>query len=179
MHPSVVFAALLLSASFVNAQCPRDFTLTAKDGKCVCKKGTKTVHPDSKCVFTLSPNGKTCHPICPSHAPSPSPSPSHKVKREQLLMNEDGSIANCPARTISCPIDAIMNMGFECISPQEDLDNCGGCVALGQGVSCERVAGVRKTECSRGRCINHSCRSGWVLDKRSNNCIPRPRRNGY
>ena len=46
-----------------------------------------------------------------------------------------------------------MNMGYECISPQEDLDNCGGCVSLGQGVSCEKVAGVKKTECSRGRCV--------------------------
>ena len=55
---------------------------------------------------------------------------------------------------ISCPIDPIMDMGYECISPREDLDNCGGCVSLGQGVSCERVAGVKKTECSHGRCIN-------------------------
>ena len=93
-------------------------------------------------------------------------------------------------------------MGYECISPREDLDNCGGCVSLGQGVSCERVAGVKKTECSHGRCINReysicfivclrylspflfslfldSCRSGWVLEKRSNTCIPRPRRNTY
>lgn len=46
-----------------------------------------------------------------------------------------------------------MDMGYECISPREDLDNCGGCVALGQGVSCEKVAGVKRTECSYGRCI--------------------------
>jgi hypothetical protein len=103
---------------------------------------------------------------------------------------------------ISCPIDPTMDMGYECITPSEDLDNCGGCVALGQGISCERVAGVKKTECSHGRCINRelfiqlcvqsfsdlkllfpffsdSCRSGWVLEKRSNTCIPRPRRNAY
>ena len=98
---------------------------------------------------------------------------------------------------ISCPIDSTMNMGYECISPREDLDNCGGCVALGQGVSCERVAGVKDTECNHGRCVNcefccykicsmvfllstvDSCRSGWILDNRSNNCVPRPRRNGY
>lgn len=107
---------------------------------------------------------------------------------------------------ISCPIDAIMDMGYECISPHEDLDNCGGCVSLGHGVSCERVAGVKRTECSRGRCINRkchrlsvhtkdlvlltwklllppnpsdSCRSGWVLEKRSNTCIPRPRGYAY
>lgn len=94
-----------------------------------------------------------------------------------------------------------MNMGYECISPQEDLDNCGGCVSLGQGVSCEKVAGVKKTECSRGRCVirksfwfkknpclrnlgqcfffSDTCRSGWALDKRSNACIPRPRRDAY
>ena len=58
---------------------------------------------------------------------------------------------------ISCPIDPIMDMGYECITPSEDLDNCGGCVSLGQGVSCERVAGVKKTECSHGRCINREC----------------------
>lgn len=55
---------------------------------------------------------------------------------------------------ISCPIDPIMDMGYECITPHEDLENCGGCTSLGQGVSCERVAGVKRTECSRGRCIN-------------------------
>ena len=47
-----------------------------------------------------------------------------------------------------------MDMGYECITPHEDLDNCGGCVALGKGVSCESVAGVKRTECSSGRCIN-------------------------
>lgn len=47
-----------------------------------------------------------------------------------------------------------MNMGYECISPFEDLDNCGGCVALGQGIACESLPGVRKTECNRGRCVN-------------------------
>jgi len=174
MHPSVVFATLFLSASFVGAQCPSSFNLVPKNDKCVCENSSwETVDPDPKCVVTLSPNGTACSPICPSHTPTP-----RAVKR-QLLLNNDGTIANCPARMISCPIDPIMDMGYECISPQEDLDNCGGCVALGQGISCEKVAGVSRTECSRGRCINHSCRFGWVLEKRTNNCIPRPRRNVY
>jgi len=178
MHPSVVLATvttLFLSVGFVGAQCPPKFKLVPKDGICLCEnREFQTIAPDSRCVVTLSPNRTACSPICPSNSPTARPH-----KRQQLLLNDDGSIANCPARMISCPIDPTMDMGYECITPSEDLDNCGGCVALGQGVSCERVAGVKRTECSRGRCINHSCRAGWVLEKRSNTCIPRPRRNAY
>jgi len=182
MYPAVVFATLFLSISFVGAQCPWRFDLKPINGTCLCEKNITIAKPDPKCVVTLSHDKKACTSICPSHIVShgPSASASGRVfKRQQLILNEDGTIANCPAYTISCPIDATMNMGYECITPQEDLYNCGGCVALGQGVDCENVAGVKMTECSRGRCINHSCRSGWVLDKRSNSCIPRPRRKGY
>ncbi|KAF8165889.1 hypothetical protein B0H34DRAFT_690821 [Crassisporium funariophilum] len=47
-----------------------------------------------------------------------------------------------------------MDMGYECVSPHEDLDNCGGCVSLDQGVSCTDQPGVKATECHRGVCIN-------------------------
>jgi hypothetical protein len=125
--------------------------------------------PNHKCQVELK-HGE-CHAVCPTHTPS-----GHK-KRQQLILNDDGSISNCPLHMASCPIDSTMtmNMGYECISPKQDLDNCGGCVALGQGTACDKVSGVRETECNQGRCVNRSCLPGWVLD-RTNTCVPHLKR---
>jgi len=169
MHFSAVFATLFLLAGFVSAQCPPHSKLVAKHDHCFCEKDGHFTPFDSKCHVTFHQG--ECHAVCPTHTPSHH---GHS-KRQQLILNDDGSIANCPPNKISCPIDPTMDMGNECISPLEDLDNCGGCVALGQGIACDQVSGVGKTECSHGRCINRSCKSGWVLD-RTNNCVPHLKR---
>jgi hypothetical protein len=46
-----------------------------------------------------------------------------------------------------------MNDPYECVKPEEDLYNCGGCSSTGQGVSCNDLAGVRGTSCTEGKCI--------------------------
>jgi hypothetical protein len=45
------------------------------------------------------------------------------------------------------------NDPYECIKPEEDLYNCGGCSSTGQGVSCNDLAGVRGTSCTEGKCM--------------------------
>ncbi|KZS91372.1 hypothetical protein SISNIDRAFT_443134 [Sistotremastrum niveocremeum HHB9708] len=137
---------------------------------CVCENINGVIKPFKKgctaeIIFTsLVP---TCQGVCTAPA-----SPSKKAKRSdvrsQVKLLPDGSPSPCTANTVACPIPNATSLTgsaseFECVSPEEDIDNCGGCASTGEGVSCAEVPGVRGTTCSRGRCEIFSCARGYVL----------------
>ncbi|PFH50154.1 hypothetical protein AMATHDRAFT_61627 [Amanita thiersii Skay4041] len=82
----------------------------------------------------------------------------------------------CPPFTVPCPIDAARpSLGFTCISPLSDPDNCGGCAALGQGVRCAGTDGDEDSEMEEGEvegvkqittCTNGYC--GFLSYKQAN-----------
>lgn len=57
----------------------------------------------------------------------------------------------CPASQVACEISA--SVGFECIDPTTNLEQCGGCLADGTGVDCTAIHGAESVSCEAGRCI--------------------------
>ncbi|KAG8950078.1 hypothetical protein FRC03_012966 [Tulasnella sp. 419] len=104
-----------------------------------------------------------CHSQCPTHK---------RNKREQeRILNPDGSLQVCAKPSVACPIaptqdgpsKTIDSIETECVFPQTDLENCGGCSSLGQGMNCAAIEGVKSTTCVTGQCQVFSCRKGYKL----------------
>jgi hypothetical protein len=49
----------------------------------------------------------------------------------------------------ACPVGPLE---YECVSPDLDVDNCGGCASTGEGVACGDYPGVRGAACVEGVC---------------------------
>jgi len=124
-----------------------------------------------------------------------SPTPSHhpKPKRNTPILLADGTLQRCPSQMTACPIDAPPSLNgeratatisadepFECVKPEEDLYNCGGCSSIGLGVSCGDLPGVRGTSCTEGKCVIYTCQKGYTLTINANGtqeCVAKtPRR---
>jgi len=141
--------------------------------KCVNSKG-KSKDFNAGCSAELSFEwfSPKCTPKCPK-APQPSGKGKGKgKKRSQTHLLPDGSPSPCAAADLACPIPGTFDSAssnvsktteYECIRPEEDIDNCGGCASTGQGMSCADIPGVRGTTCVRGQCEIYSCARGFVL----------------
>ncbi|KAJ7234750.1 hypothetical protein B0H12DRAFT_154131 [Mycena haematopus] len=81
--------------------------------------------------------------------------------KEQLALEADAD--KCPPGTRACPV-GLFGSEYECVSPDEDVDNCGGCASTGEGVACGDYAGVRGAACAEGACEVYSCLHGYTLD---------------
>ncbi|KAG8732152.1 hypothetical protein FRC12_019405 [Ceratobasidium sp. 428] len=71
------------------------------------------------------------------------------------------------------------NDPYECVQPEEDLHNCGGCSLTGEGVDCDIIEGVRAVGCTEGKCIVYTCEKGYKLstnERGIQECVPKPPR---
>ncbi|POY76056.1 hypothetical protein BMF94_0779 [Rhodotorula taiwanensis] len=75
----------------------------------------------------------------------------------------------CPASQVACEISA--SVGFECIDPTTNLEQCGGCLADGTGVDCTTIHGAESVSCEAGRCIVMSCVPGMYVNSASTACL--------
>ncbi|KAG9083532.1 hypothetical protein FRC07_013895, partial [Ceratobasidium sp. 392] len=180
MRPSFVIASLITLASTAAATfseaCPALWSLEPKGNTCVCTRGYNTQPPKDGCIVTLKLNIfglKICAAIC---TPPPHPSHKPKPKRNQPILMPDGTLSPCPAAMIACPLEAPPSLNgeratatistsdpYECIKPEEDLYNCGGCSSTGKGVNCNAITGVRGTSCDNGKCMIYTCQKGYKL----------------
>ncbi|CAE6411735.1 hypothetical protein ACGC1H_003159 [Rhizoctonia solani] len=200
MRPSFIATTLLALASTAVATfdqaCPLLYALLPnihKD-KCVCVLGLKTAPLKDGCTAVVKKDIlgiPYCKSTCPSH---PQPSGHYgKPKRNQPILGPDGTLQRCPSAMTACPIDSppalngdrstatiSPNEPYECVTPSEDLYNCGGCSSTGQGVSCVDIPGVRGTSCTEGKCMIYTCTRGYTLslnDKGEQECARKsPRR---
>ncbi|KZO92360.1 hypothetical protein CALVIDRAFT_308913 [Calocera viscosa TUFC12733] len=136
----------------------------------------------SPTTFPASVLNAACPPSRSSSAPSAhnlNPSPSG-VSRRGVQVNLPGSFS-CPTGLTSCPIPEQFGqplyerdmlevprmtgrtMHGECVDTMNDMDSCGGCATLGEGVQCGQVEGVRETACVAGKCQIFSCGYGYKL----------------
>jgi len=136
-----------------------------------------------------------------SHHPKPSstpphdhharaPQPSHRAKRAENSQERlkgitgaeiDFSPYLCPVPASACPIDKMTaapssvaewhNVGFECVDFQNELKSCGGCASLSKGTDCTTIPGAHHVACSMGRCLAHSCKTGFTLDTSTHTCV--------
>ncbi|GAA5883304.1 hypothetical protein JCM16303_006677 [Sporobolomyces ruberrimus] len=94
-------------------------------------------------------------------------------------------VAFCHEGTVACPImRGGLHGGFECVSIQTDIEQCGDCAVLG-GTDCTSIPGVADVACVAGFCRVEACASGYVFDFRKRSCVPnsfwqvQPNLNGH
>ncbi|CAE6509219.1 unnamed protein product [Rhizoctonia solani] len=198
MRPSFIATALLALASTAVATfdkaCPLLHALLPINDKCTCVLGLTSKPLKQGCTAVLKKDKwgfKWCESTCPSQ---PQPSGHYgKEKRNQPILGPDGTLQKCPSAMTACPISPppalngdratatiSSNEPYECITPSEDLYNCGGCTSTGRGVSCVDLPGVRGTSCTEGKCMIYTCLRGYTLsinDKGEQECVRKtPRR---
>ncbi|KAJ7100799.1 hypothetical protein B0H15DRAFT_817343 [Mycena belliarum] len=91
-------------------------------------------------------------------------------ENEQNLLGPEAAQV-CPLGTHACPVG---KHEFECVSPDMDIDNCGGCASTGEGLACGDYPGVRGAACVYGTCDVYSCSLGYTLS--DGECVRRAAR---
>ncbi|KAG8698090.1 hypothetical protein FRC08_006140 [Ceratobasidium sp. 394] len=164
--------------------------INLEKGKCVCRYAAQMDPWPTNPDCTTVAKADHCEWTCP---PPPNPSHTPKPKRNLPILMPDGSLSRCPSGMVACPLDApptlngeratatvSINDPYECIEPEGDLYNCGGCSSTGKGVSCNAMTGVLGTSCSEGKCVVYSCERGYkvaVNERGAQECVPKPSRH--
>ena len=73
----------------------------------------------------------------------------------------------CPDNLSACPIGSSFESGFECVNVLDELENCGGCASLGEGMDCTAISGAAGVGCNNGTCVVLSCTAGFRLSSES------------
>ncbi|KAM6495464.1 hypothetical protein JOM56_008170 [Amanita muscaria] len=167
---TLVTGALFLQTVSAASPCPdiTSYTLIynpADPTGCTCMNNANNNEPaiespNTACTYTLPDCTATC----------PTGSRRRRRSEPKINTNPDLSIRNCSQDQTSCPITSSVGSNHECVNTQTDLDNCGGCAALGQGQICGKQAGVLTASCISGTCQTYSCRSGYTLDTTTGKC---------
>ncbi|KAG8764704.1 hypothetical protein FRC12_007934 [Ceratobasidium sp. 428] len=98
------------------------------------------------------------------------------------MLLKDGTPSLCPVDMSVCPLAAAPHVmdseratatiptkdSYECVKPEEDLYNCGGCSSTGQGVNCNTITGVLGTSCIKGKCVVYTCQKGYKFTTNKN-----------
>lgn len=118
--------------------------------------------------------------------------PSARARRslhDAELLKRGDKPAKCPSGLTACPItfgnqtavevakNPLASDAYECLDVQEELNSCGGCATLGEGVDCMAIEGVESAGCSAGKCHTFSCKTGFTLSKKTKTCVPHSRSN--
>ncbi|KAG0665431.1 hypothetical protein C6P46_006878 [Rhodotorula mucilaginosa] len=116
------------------------------------------------------PNGYPCSnsDICASGWCSPEKLVC-SLAASQGARTRKRSTEMCPASQIACKVS--VSAGFECIDPQTNLEQCGGCLADGTGIDCTAIPGAESVACEAGRCIVMSCAPGLYVNAAATACL--------
>lgn len=155
-------------------KCPAHSTYNSIYKGCECDSGY--VRSGSTCIKKSCPanekwNGYEC--VCISgysrHTKTGkcSPGASQRARRNtkersSVAFSRAEEAVLCPEGQRACPISSV-DGGYECVDTNEELENCGGCTALGEGQDCTDIPGVSGVGCSKGQCVVFSCVSGYRL----------------
>lgn len=71
------------------------------------------------------------------------------VKRRE---HRSRNVTPCPKGLFACPVSSLTGGDYECVDTLVDLDNCGGCAALGEGQNCNAIPGVWNVGCEQSAC---------------------------
>ncbi|KAL1406591.1 Protein cpl1 [Vanrija albida] len=122
-----------------------------------------------------------------------------RSKKSDILVKKDYSSFLCPGGAVACPVPAEgfpatpegvalpeyatkldeqlaslgdwFKVGFECLELDSELNQCGGCLALGQGQDCSTIANTRATGCEKGVCAVYSCMPGYTVSADKKECV--------
>ncbi|GAA6015768.1 hypothetical protein JCM8202_001111 [Rhodotorula sphaerocarpa] len=147
-----------------------DSPIPFPDQQCVSQSCDSTSKSCNSPPSNGIPNGYPCstNDVCASRFCSPSTllcalaaSPGARTRKRSSEI--------CPASQIACEVGA--SAGFECIDPQTNLEQCGGCLADGTGVDCTAIHGAETVSCESGRCIVMSCVPGLFVNAAATACL--------
>ncbi|KAJ6482542.1 hypothetical protein C8R45DRAFT_304383 [Mycena sanguinolenta] len=141
---------LLGTTAGMNPCSAGSLVVYTENEKCECRRHNGAMgHFRPQCSASLT-DGE-CTGTC--NAPEP---------KEQLALEADAD--KCFPGTRACPV-GLSGSEYECVSPDEDVDNCGGCASTGEGIACGDYVGVRGAACVEGACEVYSCFHGYTLDQ--------------
>jgi hypothetical protein len=150
--------------------CPTNYSWSYSRGHCIPKtsNGCSNVGQCTNWRHTWFPSLKWCA----GSGPSP-----HKRSARRASSLPFGVVdpARCPEGGVACPIGRARSTtsgAFECLQPEEDLESCGGCTSLGQGVDCTAIAGSRAVGCTAGLCEVYTCERGFAVGPDGRSCVP-------
>ncbi|KAJ7699235.1 hypothetical protein B0H17DRAFT_1049253 [Mycena rosella] len=147
--PVLFFAILSVEAAIAGANtnpCSSGALVYTRYGKCECRRRNGAMGSfRSGCKATPTPDLEGCASTC---------------NTDKNGQSSFGDV--CPVGTRACPV---ADIEFECVSPELDVDNCGGCVSTGEGVACGDYPGVRGAACVNGVCDVYSCAPGYALSE--------------
>ncbi|KAK7052088.1 hypothetical protein R3P38DRAFT_2858495 [Favolaschia claudopus] len=148
---SLFFAAMLLSGVTASLNpCSSGALVHTENDKCECRR-----HNGAMGQFRLQCSATWIDGGCVGSCNAPKP-------KEQISLAAEAE--KCPSGTQACPVGAF-DSDYECVSPAEDVDNCGGCASTGEGVACGDYPGVRGAACVEGVCEVYSCFYGFTLNE--------------
>lgn len=110
---------------------------------------------DCRCRPPPTPSGGYTKPVKP-----------HRYwKKDQAafpVTQED--VDNCPANLHSCPVTGLDGeTSYECIDFATELESCGGCASVGEGLDCTAIPNVDSVGCEAGVCKVFSCNPGFSV----------------
>ncbi|KAJ7489139.1 hypothetical protein FB451DRAFT_1390313 [Mycena latifolia] len=147
-------STLLVAVLAVDAAVPRVSTnpcalgalVYTRSSKCECRRHNGAMG-SFRAGCSATPGMGVCVTTC------------NEDENEQNSLGAEAAQV-CPAGTRACPVG---KLEFECVSPDVDIDNCGGCASTGEGVACGDYPGVRGAACVDGTCDVYSCHPGYSL----------------
>ena len=133
-----------------------------------CPSGTDEVGTSGKCCKPGSTLDAHNNCLEPSHVPRAIKRNGPAEIQLELPSTYFGLTGNannalCPAQTAACPIEGRSDDDYECIDTTSDLQSCGGCASMGEGVDCTLIQGAKWMGCVKGQCEVYSCGKGYKL----------------
>ncbi|KAH9946622.1 protein priA [Amylocystis lapponica] len=112
-----------------------------------------------------------CQPsTTPSSTPTPPAQPSGKTTKHRRTMKSRRTTL-CPSDLVACPLSGLVSSSdFECISPESDIESCGGCLSTGEGKDCTAMEGVWNVGCEAGVCAVYTCQDGFTRSLDGQSC---------
>lgn len=79
---------------------------------------------------------------------------NHKRVNVEKRQYRSRNVTPCPKGLSACPVASLIGGDYECVDTLLDLDNCGGCSALGEGENCNAIPGVWNVGCEQSACTS-------------------------
>lgn len=90
------------------------------------------------------------------------------VSRSLPPLSVDPSSFAQPADLPSSPLSFLSLLSLD---PLYELEQCGGCRALGSGQDCTALSGARSVGCEAGACKVYSCAPGFTIATNGTACV--------
>lgn len=123
---------------------------------------TRTSAVQHLCAFLFAPRQLPVLMSSVLHSPkSPMvlvrPNTAVRTGITNLTCNPTHPSASTASTETACPSSSSpsnpSSAGYECLDPRTELQSCGGCATLGEGMDCTAIPGAMGVGCQDGQCV--------------------------